>query len=91
MDLTVVAKRLASTIREYDDYKKIFLGGQSYQIIKYQDGEEPGGVYEVNLTDSSCNCKDHQYNNLNSPCKHIIIAWLFAYSVIHDKPEEEYH
>ena len=87
MDLSVVAKRFTSAIAEYDDYRKVFLGRDRYQIIKYGD---EAGVYEAVLDDCSCNCKDHQFNNLKTPCKHIIIAWLFKYSVLNDKPEGEY-
>jgi hypothetical protein len=77
MDIPQIKKRLGSAIDSYVEYAHEiqYLGDNKYAVK---------GEYEVNLNTQRCTCQDNSIRGESTPCKHIIMVWLYAYFTAHE-------
>ena len=74
IDTEKAQKRVLSATEQFESYKdNIVVRGREVTIAS---------KYVVNLDLVECSCKDFEFNGEDTPCKHIIMAWLYLYDNI---------
>ena len=83
IDIPEVKKRLNRSIDSYLDYASNIrqIDSSRYNISKN------GKTYCVDMENLSCTCQDFNNRNNLTPCKHLIMIWLYHYFTIHSDVE----
>ncbi|MDD5061008.1 MAG: hypothetical protein PHC43_01645 [Candidatus Marinimicrobia bacterium] len=87
LDPVVLKKRLATASEEYLKYAPTIARmpgvGEKYSI------GESGNEYIVDLDRQTCTCSDNDHRGDISPCKHLIVIWIYKYFKIRLEEETE--
>jgi len=79
IDLDMTLKRMTSAVEQFESYTPtVYRKGSDFIVAN---------KYTVNLNLGTCTCKDHEMRKQSTPCKHIIIVWLYTYAEIHQEPD----
>lgn len=46
-------------------------------------------TYIVDLNTMTCTCRDYEFHGSESPCKHIIIGFIYTYGMLRDGEKDE--
>lgn len=84
MKIPETKKRMIKAIDAYLDYAESIIekGGSRYTISK------AGKSYNVDMNTMDCSCMDFQHRGTDTPCKHIVIMFLYRYFKHHDDLSE---
>lgn len=78
IDLEKVKVRAVKAVDEFPSYvQQVVQDGRNFVVAT---------KYNVNLDLATCSCRDNEYRGDETPCKHIIIVWLYIYAEKRQQP-----
>ena len=71
IDLKKVSVRVNKAVDEFPSYiASVVRNGREFTVAN---------KYTVNIDLATCTCRDNVIRGEETPCKHIIIVWLYIY------------
>ena len=72
LDLAKVGVRVNKAVDEFPSYiASVVQHGREFTVAN---------KYNVNLDLATCTCRDNVHRGDETPCKHILIVWLYIYA-----------
>ena len=79
INLEFVRKRMNTAVDMFESYSDAIVRDGNEYIV--------AGKYTVNLHLASCTCKDYEIRKDSTPCKHLIMVWIYTYAETHQESD----